>query len=262
MIIAVSNQKGGVGKTTTTLNVGAALAEQGFRVLLVDLDPHTGLTKSLGFSPDDFAATSFDALTDDTLHPELFRTLTTTGLVFVPGHKDLATLEISFRMQNERDWRRFLADFLDQVKDRFDYMLVDCPPSLGVLTINALTAADAVLAPVQLEFLALDALNTLEEQIRQIQKRTNPDLTFRIVRTLQLARRKHHAEGVVILDEQYPDQVLKTVIPHSIRFADSTAAGMPLINHQPRHKGAQAYRELAQEIATIWPTKDQPSASV
>ena len=261
MIIAVSNQ-GGVGKTTTALNVGAALAEQGFRVLLVDLDPHTGLTKSLGFDPEDFSHTSFHALTDDEIHPDLLRPLDTTGLVFVAGHKDLASLEISLRMQSERDWRRFLADFLDQVRDQFDYIVIDCPPSLGVLTINALTAADAVLAPVQVEFLALDALNTLEDQIQQIQKRTNPELTFRIVRTMQLARRKHHADGVVILDEQYPDQVLKTVVPHTIRFADSTAAGMPLIHHLPSHKGATAYRELAKEISALWPSRRNQASGI
>ena len=255
-VIAISNQKGGVGKTTTAINTGAALAERGAAVVLVDLDPHAGLTKCLGFDPDDLEHTAYEALnTPNLAHPERFiQSLEPKGLSFVPGSDGLAQLEIELRMDSSRYWQLVLKSFLDKIGAPYDYILVDCPPSLGLLTINALSAANAVLVPVQPEYLSLEAINTLEHQVSALKEGPNPNLTFRILRTMRMARRRHHDQALALVEQQYPDHLFQTVIPHATAFPNSNSQGQPLIHYEPSHKGADAYRELSKEIQTIWPS--------
>jgi len=253
--IAISNQKGGVAKTTTTVNLGAALAKEGHRVLLVDLDPHTGLTNALRLDPDTLPYSTYHAfLEPDSVKPdELAHELPALPGVFImPASDDLAVVEMKIREDPSQIWQQALANYLARLSHPFDYILLDCPGSLGAITVNAFLAAQHVLVPVQPEKPAIDALVQLEEQVTAIKKQLNPELDFRLLATMKLANRSHHDQGLKLLREDYGEAMFDTVIPHTIRFADSATHGLSLIHYEPTHKGATAYHELATEVLALW----------
>lgn len=256
-IIAVTNQKGGVGKSTTTFNLGAGLAEAGFPTLLVDLDPQAGLTKMVGAVPEQFGETIYDALRPERSVPVERLINPVPGLAsldFLPANLDLAGAEAELIRDVASDWRSVLSDVLAPVRGRYAYILVDCPPSLGVLTTNALVAADGVLVPLQTEFIALTSLSTLQQIVGKLRQKTKPGLAVWVVPTFFDARTNHSREVLEDLKARLPEQVSQVVIPKTVRFPDSTVEGKPLIHFDPTHAAAHAYRGLVKEIQHIWPS--------
>ena len=247
-VYAIANQKGGVGKTTTCICLGAALAEHGKQVLLIDLDPQAGLTTGLGFDPDSFEVTIYNAMIDPENVSLRDLTLDTSvpGVRLVPSNLDLAGVEAE--LIGEIGWDRTLRELLEAPIGEYDFVLVDCPPSLGVLTTNALMAADHVIVPVQTEYLALRGLKQLGKIIAKVRRKGNPDLTVSILRTMYDARTVHAREVAEELERVFPEQVYETVIRRTIKFADASLAGEPILSYAANSQGAVAYRELAKEI--------------
>ncbi len=253
-VIAVAMQKGGVGKTTTTVNLAAALAELGRRVLAVDLDPQGNLTQHAGFDPDTVSPTIYDALKAEVdggtgnLRASIYRTA--EGFDLLPSQPELSLVEVA--LINTLSRERILAGLLGDVAAGYDYVLIDCNPSLGLLVINALTAADSVLIPIQTEYLAargaLMILSTIET-IRR--KRLNPALAIEgILLTMADTRASLTRDIQQAVEQQYGHgiRIFSTVVRRSVRFAESAAAGQSLIAYDPRGAGANAYRAIAKEI--------------
>jgi len=246
-IYAVANQKGGVGKTTTCICLGAALAEHGKRVLLVDLDPQGGLTTALGFDPDRFDTTIYTVLIDEGI--SLSQAITkskTDGVDFVPANLDLAGAE--GELLGEIGWDRTLKVVLEPVQDDYDYIFLDCPPSLGVLTTNALIAAHRVIIPVQTEYLAMRGLKQLTRVLSKVRRKGNPELEAKVLRTLHQSRTVHASEASAELENVLGDQIYQTIIHRTIKFAEASVAGEPILTYLPKSKGAMLYRELAKEV--------------
>ncbi|MBA7493697.1 hypothetical protein ES702_04259 [subsurface metagenome] len=256
-IYAIANQKGGVGKTTTCLCLGSALAEANQKVLLIDLDPQAGLTTSLGLNPHSFDLTIYNVL----INPESTRLQQIIGqtnvpnLYFAPSNLDLAGAE--GELIGEIGWDRSLKDVLPPVAKDYHFILVDCPPSLGVLTTNALIAADQVIIPVQTEYLALRGLKHLSEIIAKVKRKGNSNLTLRVLRTMHDVRTLHTREVVEELGEVFRDQIYKTIIKRTIKFADATVAGESILSYAKNSEGAIAYRNLSKEVL-----KDEKKANI
>ncbi|MEM0503578.1 chromosome partitioning protein [Candidatus Fervidibacteria bacterium JGI MDM2 JNZ-1-D12] len=246
-VIAVANQKGGVGKTTTTLNLGAALSELGKNVLLVDADPQGNLGVSLGIKVDDLEKTLYDVLLNPEVTPiDSVIIKTPFGFDLVPSNIDLSGAEIELMDEVGREY--ILKEALKPVMGIYDYIIIDCPPSLGLLVINALTAADLVIIPVQTEFLAMRGIKHLQKTILKVQRRTNPKLKVRLLSTMFDARTIHARDVLEEIREIFKGQVYKTVIKRTIKFADSSVAGMPILFYESKSEGAKAYRALAEEV--------------
>ncbi len=248
VIYSIANQKGGVGKTTTSISLGSALAEKGQRVLLLDLDPQAGLTTNLGFNPDSFDTTIYNALInpEDLLLKPLIKKTKGTNLYLVPSNIDLAGAE--GELIGEIGWHTNLQDIISPIVNEYDFILIDCPPSLGVLTTNALIAANKVIIPVQTEYLALRGLKNLNEIIAKVKKKGNADLTAKILRTLHNSRTLHSKEVVEELKTHFPGQIYTTVIKRTIKFADAALAGESILSYAKNSEGANAYRNLAKEV--------------
>jgi chromosome partitioning protein len=248
-IIAVSNQKGGVGKTTSTLNLGVALTELGMKVLMIDLDPQASLTISIGLEPENLEKTIYNALIDDVDIKKLI--LFNELLYFVPSTIDLSAAEMELVSEVGREFK--LRDALDPVKEDFDYILIDCPPSLGLLTINALVACDVVIVPMAPEYLALRGFNLLEKTMAKV-KKLNKKLTLMgILVTLYDNRTTHHKDVVEELRKSYP--VFDSMIKKSIKFPDAVLAGQPIMTFDRKFEGSVSYQELAKEVIAWQVTK-------
>ena len=248
--IALTNQKGGVGKSTTALNLGAALAEEAGRVLLIDLDPHAGLTFSLGYDEPEkaFSKTAYEVLDPEqriALRDAAVQT-PIPGVDLVPSHLDL--VELDYKLVARADWAHILKRRILETGDYYAYVLIDCPPSLGILTRMALVAADLAIVPVQAEWLALRGLRLLNRVVAEIKSETDHQaLEVRYLLTMH-SHTKHAEEIQAEIRRNFGELVYQPVIRRSVRFADSTLAGQPLLVFDKDHQGSLAYRQLAQEI--------------
>jgi chromosome partitioning protein len=247
-ILALCNQKGGVGKTTSTINLGAALAEWGRRVLLVDFDPQGALSVGLGVNPLQLDRTVYNLLMerDVDVHDVMLKT-EVPGMDLLPSNIDLSAAEV--QLVNEVAREQTLARVLKPVLDDYDVILVDCQPSLGLLTVNALTAADGVIIPLECEFFALRGVALLIQTIEKIRERLNPQLELEgILATMYDARTLHGREVLARVVEAFGDRVFHTVINRTVRFPETTVAGEPITSYATSSMGAKAYRELAKEV--------------
>jgi chromosome partitioning protein len=243
-VIALANQKGGVAKTTTTLNLGVALVERGKRVLCVDLDPQSNLTMSQGIDPDELDRTMFDVLVHKT---PLEDVILEREIDLAASSIDLAGAELALSSMIGRE--RALQKALLPVRGRYDFVLIDTPPSLGLLTINALTAADGVIVPVQCEYLSLRGLIQLENTLTMIRENLNPDVRIAgILPTMFDGRTLHSREAVEILQENFGDLVFETKIRKTIRYAEAPVKGTSVLKYDSKGKAAKAYRDLAEEV--------------
>lgn len=247
-IIAIANQKGGVAKTTTALTLGVALHEQGKKVLLVDLDPQASLTISTGLEPYELKASVYEALMGKVRTADIIAQGETIDLL--PSTIDLAAAEVELASKMGRE--RLLAEALEQVGQTYDYILIDCPPSLGLLTVNALTAADFVLVPVNAEYLAIRGLQLLLDTVAQVKRRLNPKLDLAgVLVTMLDTRVTHSAEVMQELRQTFGDKLLPCHIRKSIRFAEAPLTGQSILGYAPDLDGARAYRDLAREVLKL-----------
>jgi chromosome partitioning protein len=250
-IIAMCNQKGGVGKTTSTINLGAALVEYGRRVLLVDLDPQGALSVGLGVPAQAFDRTVYNALMErNTTLKDVAVPTDIPGLDLAPSNIDLSAAEVQLvsEVAREQTLLRVLAD----VRDDYDYILIDCQPSLGLLTVNALTAAQGVIIPLECEFFSLRGVALLVDTIDKVKERLNPSLEISgILATMYDARTVHCKEVFSRVVEAFGDTVFKTVITRTVRFPETTVAGQPITTWAPTSSGASAYRDLAKEVLAL-----------
>lgn len=252
-IIAMTNQKGGVGKTTTTINLGAALVETGRKVLLVDFDPQGSLSVGLGVNPHTLEKSVYNLLLSrEYTVDEVIDQTTVAGLDILPSNIDLSAAEVQLVSEVARE--QTLMRVLDKVRDQYDIILIDCAPSLGLLTVNALTAADKVVIPLECEFFALRGVALLTDTIGKVQDRLNPDLEILgIVGTMYDARTLHSREVLERVVQAFGDTVFHTVIRRTIKFPETTVAGEPITTYAPSSPGATAYRALAREVLARCP---------
>ena len=243
-VIALANQKGGVAKTTTTLNLAVAFKEQGFNVLGVDLDPQGNLTMSQGMDPDTVERSMFDVLVHSLPVDEVIHR---TEIDLAVSSIDLAGAELALSSMIGRE--RALEKALTPMKERYDYVLIDTPPSLGLLTINALVAADGVIVPVQCEYLSLRGLVQLENTMQMIRENLNPNVDIAgILPTMFDPRTIHSREAVEILEENFGDLVFATRIRKTVRYAEAPVKGSSVLKYDPTGQAAEAYRDLAREV--------------
>jgi chromosome partitioning protein len=243
-VIAFANQKGGVAKTTTTLNLAAAFAEEGHRVLCIDMDPQGNLTMSQGIDPDTLEVSMFDVLVYDTSIREVIRR---REVDIACSSIDLAGAEIAMSTKIGRE--RSLDKALREVREEYDFICIDTPPSLGLLTINALTAADKVIVPVQCEYLSMRGLIQLQNTLSMIRENLNPDVDIAgILPTMVDSRTLHAKEAIEILEENFGDRVFGARIRKTIRFAEAPVKGMSVLKYDPTGTAADAYRQLAKEV--------------
>ena len=250
-VIAMTNQKGGVGKTTTTINLGAALAEAGRKVLMVDMDPQGSLSIGLGVNPDDLggAKTVYDMLMDSNTSPAADVVMKTSipGLDLLPANIQLSAAELRLAGEVAREYA--LDRAFESVRPNYDYILIDCQPSLGLLTVNALTAADGVVIPMECEFFALRGVEMLRETITKVKERLNGRLTIDgVLPTMVDARTLHTRETIQAVLDAFGESVFHTTISRTVKFPETTKAGVSIIEQAPNSSGAQNYRNLAWEL--------------
>ena len=247
-VIAVANQKGGVGKTTTSINTAAALAQMGLRVLLIDIDPQANATSGLGIDVRSLDSSVLDVLIDDAPLAECLCTTEIDGLQVAPSNLRLADAEMTMYSMLARETR--LKNAVDAVVDQFDYVIIDCPPSLGLLTLNALCAAREVLIPIQCEYFALEGVGQLLENVLRIRRSgLNPTLEVSSIVCVMYDARTNLGEEVVDeIRQHFGSTVLKTVVPRNIKLSESPKYGMPIITYDPLSRGAIAYTDVAQEV--------------
>jgi chromosome partitioning protein len=247
-VIAVANQKGGVGKTTTSVNLGAALADLGHRCLVIDLDPQANATTGLGLDPRAIDASMYDVLLREVPMEDCIEATAVRNLFVAPASLDLAGAEIELVPAFSRERR--LAVSLSAVKDDYEFVLIDCPPSLGLLTVNALAAASEVLVPIQCEYYALEGLGQLLRNVDLVKRNLNPDLEVStIVLVMYDARTKLSEQVADEVRRHFGDKVCRQMIPRSVRLSEAPSFGQPITTFDPGSRGALAYRVLAKEVA-------------
>ena len=247
-VLAVANQKGGVGKTTTTINLGACLAELGYRVLVVDLDPQANATTGLGIDPRQISASMYDVILRDVPLVDCALSTQLPNLLIAPSSLDLAGAEIELVPAFNRERKLRLA--IETMLDGLDFVLIDCPPSLGLLTVNALTAANEVLVPIQCEYYALEGLGQLLRNVELVQRNLNDQLEVSTIALVMFdARTKLASQVVDEVRAHFGDRVCKQVVPRSVRLSEAPSFGQPIIQFDPRSRGALAYRALAKEVS-------------
>ena len=248
-IIAVTNQKGGVGKTTTAVNLAACLAYKGKKVLVVDSDPQGNASSGLGVNKDDVEYSLYDCLIDDTKTEEAVLKTLTRGRFVIPSLAELSAAEIELANQKNREY--FLQKVLDKVKNVFDFIIIDSPPALGMLTINIMTAADSILIPIQCEYYSLEGLSQLISSVKNIKKSLNPDLEIEgILATMYDGRTNLSQQVLDEVKKHFPEKVFATPIPRNVRLSEAPSYGQPIIKYDITSKGAEAYFALARDIIT------------
>ncbi|MFD1850998.1 ParA family protein [Oceanobacillus bengalensis] len=246
-IMSIANQKGGVGKTTSSVNLSACLAYMGNKVLVVDTDPQGNATSGVGVNKADVSKCVYNVLVDDLPAEEVVISTNVNNLDIIPATIQLAGAEIELVPIISREIR--LKKALESLKDSYDYIVIDCPPSLGLLTLNALTASDAVIIPVQCEYYALEGLSQLLNTVRLVQKHLNKNLMIEGVLLTMLDARTNL--GIQVIEEvkkYFQDKVYQTIIPRNVRLGEAPSHGQPIITYDPRSKGAEVYLELAKEV--------------
>jgi chromosome partitioning protein len=249
-VLAVANQKGGVGKTTTAVNVGASLAELGFRTLLVDLDPQGNATTGLGIDPRSLQHSVYDVLLHDVAVEECVEAAEIRNLWVLPANLDLAGAEIELVPLMSRELR--LKQALTPVLDDYDFILIDCPPSLGLLTINAFAAATELMIPIQCEYYALEGLGQLIRNVNLVQRNVNADLEISTIVLVMYDARTKLAEQVAgEVRNHFGSKVLRSVVPRTVRLSEAPSFGQPITVYDPVSRGAIAYREVAKEVVHV-----------
>nr|WP_240760039.1 ParA family protein [Phytoactinopolyspora endophytica] len=251
-IVAMCNQKGGVGKTTSTINLGAALADYGRQVLLVDFDPQGALSVGLGLNPHDLETSIYSVLMDNTLNvEEILQKTPVNGMDLLPANIDLSAAEIQLVTEVGRE--QALFRILRPLIPHYDVILIDCQPSLGLLTVNALCASDGVIVPLECEYFALRGVALLQETIEKVRDRLNPRLEIEgLLATMYDSRTVHGREVLTRLIEAFDNRVFHTVVGRTVRFPETTVAGQPITSFAPSSPGAKAYKQLAREVLARW----------
>jgi chromosome partitioning protein len=246
-VIAIANQKGGVGKTTTAINICASLGASGQNVLLIDMDPQGNATMGSGVDKNDLEESVYDVLLDGKPIKELAINAEQAGFYVVPANGELTAAEIHLLDYDDREYR--LTNAIKKIKDDYDFIFIDCPPSLNMLSLNSLAAADSVLRPMQCEYYALEGLSALMGTIQQIQDSVNPDLEIEgLLRTMFDGRNRLAIDVSMELENHFGEQVFKSPIPRNVRLAEAPSYGLPVMYHDINSSGAQAYLALAAEL--------------
>ena len=246
-VIAITNQKGGVGKSTTTINLSACLAEKGQRVLAIDLDPQGNTTSGFGVEKDNLDSTLYDIMLGEKTLDEVVLKNVVDGVDLIPSNTDLSGAEIELIGKEDREF--LLKGLIDSKRDEYDYVIMDCPPSLNMMTINALTASNSVLVPIQCEYYALEGLSQLLYTINLVKERLNPEIEIEgVVLTMYDARTNLSAEVVENVRKNVDKGIYKVVIPRNVRLAEAPSFGQPITMYDSKSSGADSYRRLAMEV--------------
>ena len=246
-IIAVANQKGGVGKTTTSINLAACLAEKGKKVLTVDMDPQGNLTSGLGVDKDSVEKSIYELIIGEVDIKEVINKEVLENLDIIPTSIDLSAAEIELIGVDDKEY--ILRNAIDQVKDQYDFVIIDCPPSLSMLTINAMTTADSVIVPIQCEYYALEGLSQLIHTVELVKDRLNSKLEIEgVVFTMYDARTNLSLQVVENVKDNLQQNIYKTIIPRNIRLAEAPSYGLPINKYDPKSTGAESYMRLADEV--------------
>ena len=246
-IIAIANQKGGVGKTTTAINLSACLAEAGKKVLTIDLDPQGNTTSGLGIDKDELENTVYELMLDECSIKESMKKTDIENLTIIPANVNLAGAEIELLDVKEKEY--VLKNSVDYIQDDFDFIIIDCPPSLNMLTINSMTTANTILVPIQCEYYALEGLSQLMHTIHLVQERLNPNLEMEgVVFTMYDARTNLSTQVVENVKNNLDTTIYQTIIPRNIRLAEAPSHGLPITLYDSKSAGAESYRDLAREV--------------